>query len=34
MPSIVKSLRIIADPTRIRILSLLREEELSVVELQ
>ncbi len=34
MPSIVKSLRIIADPTRIRILSLLREEELSVAELQ
>ena len=34
MPSIVKSLRIIADPTRIRILALLREEELSVAELQ
>ena len=34
MPSIVKSLRLIADPTRIRILALLREEELSVAELQ
>ena len=34
MPSIVKSLRLIADPTRIRILAVLREEELSVAELQ
>lgn len=34
MPSILKTLRLVADPTRIRILSLLREEELSVVELQ
>ncbi len=34
MASILKSLRLIADPTRIRILSLLRREELSVVELQ
>ena len=34
MPSIVKSLRLIADPTRIRMLALLREEELSVAELQ
>ncbi len=34
MPSIVKSLRLIADPTRMRILALLREEELSVAELQ
>src|SRR5690606_37094844 len=30
----LKSLRLIADPTRLRILSLLRREELSVVELQ
>lgn len=34
MSSILKSLRLIADPTRIRILSLLRREDLSVVELQ
>lgn len=34
MPSILKSLRLIADPTRLRILGLLRREELSVVELQ
>ncbi len=34
MASIVKSLRIIADPTRIRILALMRAEELSVAELQ
>ena len=34
MPSIVKSLRLVADPTRIRILTLLREEALSVAELQ
>jgi ubiquinone/menaquinone biosynthesis C-methylase UbiE/DNA-binding transcriptional ArsR family regulator len=32
--SIVKSLSLIADPTRLRILLLLREEELSVAELQ
>lgn len=34
MSSILKSLRLIADPTRLRILSLLRRENLSVVELQ
>ena len=34
MSSILKSLRLLADPTRIRILSLLRQEELSVAELQ
>jgi len=34
MSSILKSLRLIADPTRLRILSLLKCEELSVVELQ
>jgi len=34
MPSIVKSLRQVADPTRLRILMLLEEEELSVAELQ
>lgn len=34
MSSILKSLRLIADPTRIRILNLLRREDLSVVELQ
>ena len=34
MSSILKTLRLIADPTRLRILSLLRQEELSVVELQ
>lgn len=34
MSSILKSLRLIADPTRLRILGLLRREELSVVELQ
>ena len=34
MSSILKSLRLIADPTRLRILSLLQREELSVVELQ
>src|SRR5579859_2473507 len=34
MPSIVKLLRSIADPNRLRILLLLREEELSVAELQ
>lgn len=34
MPSILKTLRLIADPTRVRILCLLRSENLSVVELQ
>lgn len=34
MSSTLKALRLIADPTRLRILSLLRQEELSVVELQ
>ena len=34
MSSILKSLRLLADPTRIRILSLLRREELSVAEMQ
>ncbi len=34
MSSILKSLRLIADPTRLRILGLLRRENLSVVELQ
>ncbi|NLT72161.1 MAG: metalloregulator ArsR/SmtB family transcription factor [Verrucomicrobiaceae bacterium] len=34
MSSILKSLRLIADPTRLRILHLLRREDLSVVELQ
>ena len=34
MSSILKSLRLIADPTRLRILCLLKREELSVVELQ
>jgi ubiquinone/menaquinone biosynthesis C-methylase UbiE/DNA-binding transcriptional ArsR family regulator len=34
MPSIVKILRAAADPNRLRILLLLREEELSVAELQ
>ncbi len=34
MASILKTLRLIADPTRIRILRLLRREDLSVVELQ
>ncbi|MCB1234290.1 MAG: metalloregulator ArsR/SmtB family transcription factor [Verrucomicrobiae bacterium] len=34
MASILKTLRLIADPTRLRILSLLRQEDLSVVELQ
>ncbi len=34
MPSIVKSLRSLADPTRLRLLLLLREEELSVAEIQ
>ena len=34
MPSIVKTLRAVADPNRLRILLLLRGEELSVAELQ
>src|SRR5471030_3157172 len=34
MPSIVKILRIVADPNRLRILLLLQGEELSVAELQ
>ncbi len=34
MPSIVKILRVVADPNRLRILLLLRGEELSVAELQ
>jgi len=34
MVPIVKSLRLLADPTRLRLLLLLREEELSVVEIQ
>lgn len=34
MPSIIKSLRLLSDPTRIRILMLLDAEELSVAELQ
>jgi DNA-binding transcriptional ArsR family regulator len=34
MPSIVKILRVAADPNRLRILLLLRSEELSVAELQ
>jgi ubiquinone/menaquinone biosynthesis C-methylase UbiE/DNA-binding HxlR family transcriptional regulator len=34
MPSILKTLRVVADPNRVRILLLLRDEELSVAELQ
>ena len=34
MPSIVKILRVVADPNRLRILLLLKSEELSVAELQ
>lgn len=34
MPSILKSLRLLADPNRLRILFLLQHEELSVAELQ
>jgi ubiquinone/menaquinone biosynthesis C-methylase UbiE/DNA-binding transcriptional ArsR family regulator len=34
MPSIVKTLRVAADPNRLRILLLLKDEELSVAELQ
>ncbi|MEZ5299331.1 MAG: metalloregulator ArsR/SmtB family transcription factor [Verrucomicrobiales bacterium] len=34
MPPLLKVLRLLADPTRVRLLSLLAEEELSVAELQ
>jgi ubiquinone/menaquinone biosynthesis C-methylase UbiE len=34
MASIIKSLRLLADPTRLRLLSLLEQEELSVAEIQ
>lgn len=34
MPSIIKSLRVISDPTRLRLLRLLRKEALTVAELQ
>ena len=34
MASIVKSLRLLADETRLRLLLLLQKEELSVVEIQ
>jgi ubiquinone/menaquinone biosynthesis C-methylase UbiE/DNA-binding HxlR family transcriptional regulator len=34
VPSFLKSLKLLADPTRIRILRVLREQELSVAELQ
>ncbi len=34
MTSIVKILRVVADPTRLRLLLLLEREELSVAELQ
>src|SRR6478736_1537539 len=34
MPSIVKNLRLLADETRLRLLLVLRQEELSVVEIQ
>jgi len=34
MPSILKSLRVLADPTRLRLLQLLRAEELTVAEMQ
>lgn len=34
MPSVLKALRLVADPTRLRILLLLKREELSVNELQ
>ncbi len=34
MPSILKSLKLLADPSRLRILLILRREELSVAELQ
>src|SRR5271167_4199625 len=34
MPSIIKTLKVVADPSRLRILLLLKGEELSVAELQ
>src|SRR5208282_6610539 len=34
MPSIIKTLKVVADPSRLRILLLLKDEELSVAELQ
>jgi ArsR family transcriptional regulator len=34
MPSIIKTLKVVADPNRLRILLLLKDEELSVAELQ
>lgn len=34
MPSIINSLKVISDPTRLRILNLLHEQELSVADLQ
>ncbi|HVN92532.1 MAG TPA: metalloregulator ArsR/SmtB family transcription factor [Terracidiphilus sp.] len=34
MPSIVRTLKVVADPSRLRILLLLKDEELSVAELQ
>ena len=34
MASILKSLRLLADPNRVRVLLLLEQEELSVAELQ
>lgn len=34
MPSLLKALKLIADPTRVRLLRLLREQELTVAELQ
>ncbi len=34
MPSTINFLRLIADPTRLRLLFLLEQEELSVAELQ
>ena len=34
MASILKNLRLLSDPSRVRILLLLEEEELSVAELQ
>lgn len=34
MPSLLKSLKLIADPTRVRLLRLLRQHELTVAELQ
>jgi len=32
MPSIIKTLKVVADPNRLRILLLLKDEELSVAE--